>query len=67
MSDTLNSYIVNRLSGTSDYLIDGVSISEVEEVMADAGFERCPDCEVWVETSDLVDEDDEPCVCSSCR
>jgi hypothetical protein len=67
MPDSLDSYIVKRLSGTSNYLIDGVSISEVEEVMAEAGYERCPDCETWVEINDLVDEDDEPCVCSSCR
>lgn len=59
--------IASRLAGTSDYLIDGVSISEVEEVMAEAGYERCPDCEIWVEINDLVDEEDEPCACSSCR
>lgn len=67
MSDSLESYIVGKLAMTSDYFIEGVSISEVEEVMANAGYERCPECETWVEINDLVDEDDDECVCSGCR
>lgn len=67
MSADLSAYIVGRLAGTSDYLIDGVSADEVDEIMAEAGYERCPECETWVEINDLVDEDDDECVCSGCR
>ncbi len=59
--------IVERLQGTSNNNIEGLSIEEIEEIMLDAGYERCPECDVWVECGELIDDNDEQCSCESCR
>lgn len=59
--------VVARLAGTADYLIDGLDIEDLEEIMAEAGYERCPECECWTEISELVDDESEPCPCGGCR
>lgn len=41
-----------------------VDISNLE---SDLDIERCPECDWWCETGELVDEDCNPCECESCR
>jgi uncharacterized protein (UPF0212 family) len=45
----------------------GLEMEELEEIMANVGYERCPECESWCETGELVDEEGDPCSCSWCR
>ena len=65
--------ITQKLSGTSGIYDSGIceehgiSNEELEELMVDAGYERCSECEWWCETSELVDDESEPCPCDSCR
>lgn len=59
--------VIKKLAGTADYLIEGISIDEIEEIMANSNYERCCECEVWCEAGELVDENSDPCPCSNCR
>lgn len=46
----------------------GVELSDAEEIMLTYGFERCPECEMWVECGELVDEHgDGRGACCTCR
>lgn len=46
---------------------DDVSEDEVIEILLDEGVERCPECEWWVYSWELVDEDGKETVCENCR
>lgn len=59
---------VAKLVGTSDHGIEyaeelGLQLDDLEAEMANRGYERCVDCDTWVEVSEL-DEND---VCESCQ
>ncbi len=41
-------------------------MEDLEELMVDHGYERCPECEWWVECGELVDDDGEEKVCAGC-
>jgi DNA-directed RNA polymerase sigma subunit (sigma70/sigma32) len=43
------------------------SVEELETIASDANLEQCSECEWWVEAGELVDEDGEVTVCSSCQ
>jgi len=65
-------YIIITLADTcmlDNQLCDEIqtSLEHIEEVMTNAGYERCSECETWCETSELVDEESEPCPCENCR
>lgn len=61
-----NEEIVDRLSGTSDYQIDGIDWEDIAEVMLAANYQTCPECGVWCELCELVDEDSNICTCFGC-
>ena len=44
----------------------GLEVTELEEFMLDHGYERCPKCEWFVECSELLDDNNQPTVCSNC-
>jgi hypothetical protein len=44
-----------------------LELEEVEEIMEDANYERCPDCGHWVEAGELADDDCEPRPCYNCK
>ncbi|MFG1270792.1 hypothetical protein V5F40_22840 [Xanthobacter sp. DSM 14520] len=43
-----------------------VSDDQVEDLLLDAGLERCSDCEWWCEVGELIGEDGMPSPCPSC-
>lgn len=43
------------------------TVTEVEGMLANLNIETCPGCDWWHESSDLVDDDNEPCLCLDCR
>ncbi len=44
-----------------------ISIEEIEEIMVDAGYERCESCDYWFEASETLGENDEPLYkCQQC-
>ena len=65
--------IVEKLEGTSGVGENNIceeydlSMEDLEELMLDNNYGRCPECEWWCECGELVDEDGEPCECTSCR
>jgi hypothetical protein len=56
------------LGSTYERMMEKYDITEedIEEVMADAGWERCPECDWFVECSELVDAEGEDTACDSC-
>lgn len=40
---------------------------ELVDRLLDVSTERCPACQWWMESCELVDEDGEPCPCEQCR
>lgn len=57
-------------SGLSDSVVADeydITISKIEEIMANNNYERCPNCDWWVGCCELADENNEPCFCNSCR
>lgn len=73
ISDQEANYIINALSGQNDTesrLADkyDVSIEDIEEVMINAGYERCEACDYWFESSELLDDLGEPVYqCAQCK
>lgn len=65
--------IVNALAGQNHTEVEladkfGMSIEDVEQVMIDAGYERCESCDYWFEASETLGDDDEPLFqCKQCR
>lgn len=65
--------IIKRLAGTAGdaegILCDEykITIEDIEEIMVDAGYERCSECEWWCEVGELVDENSDVQPCESCR
>lgn len=45
----------------------GISEDKVLSIMTDEGYERCPVCNRWCETGELVDEDGNIVPCEGCR
>jgi len=43
------------------------TVEEVEDLLLDYSIERCPECEWWVESIELMDENDEPTPCDGCK
>jgi DNA-directed RNA polymerase subunit RPC12/RpoP len=43
-----------------------LEVDEVEDIMLDANYERCPGCGWFVECGELVDADDAERECSNC-
>ena len=44
-----------------------LGVDEIDEIMGEANYERCPDCEEYVEAGDLADENGDPRSCYSCE
>lgn len=44
-----------------------LSIDEIEEIMLDANYERCPECEWFVECGELIDANMEERPCYDCQ
>lgn len=44
-----------------------VDEDQVDDLMLDAGLERCQVCEWWCEVSELIGDDGLPVPCESCR
>jgi len=42
-------------------------VEEVEDRLLDVNLERCPGCDWWVESSELVDSKGDIVVCENCR
>lgn len=45
----------------------GCGVVDIESAMADMNYERCPECDWWVEAGELINDKEEPCPCSSCQ
>lgn len=45
----------------------GIELEDLEKIMLNANWERCPECDWWCECGELVDEESEPCACEQCR
>lgn len=64
--------IVERLAGTSgtyDHTTAeeyGIEYEDVEEIMDDAGYFRCEECEWWCEDADRAEEAEESNTCIDC-
>ena len=64
------------LLGTSNSISDAIENfnldeefdeSELEDMISFTNIERCPYCEWWFESSELLDDDDEVVGCRDCR
>lgn len=64
----------DRLLGTCDQIeaaceqlrLD-IDEDDAHEMLAEANIERCSECDWWVESGELADEDGELVSCSGCR
>ena len=61
-----NEEVVQQLAGTCETEIEDMDTDEVIEIMVDAGYEICPECEWWVEQGKLMNEDDVHTSCDNC-
>lgn len=50
-------------------IAESLSVEEdqVEDLMLDAGLERCSDCAWWCGVGELIGDDGMPAACESCR
>lgn len=46
---------------------DEIDEGDVVEILLDEGVERCPECDWWVYSWELVDEDGNETACENCR
>lgn len=78
LSDDVIRRLADRLMGTCDdpeHALDMMEIAipegfDVEDVITDLeiiSVERCPGCQWWMESCELVNDDLEVVGCSSCR
>ena len=44
-----------------------LDIEEIEEIMLDANYERCPECENFVECGELADAEGDERPCFNCK
>jgi hypothetical protein len=63
--------LIDRLVGTDadDAVVAadfGISVERLTRIMAEKGYERCPQCRNWAECCELIDGG-EPCNCDDCR
>jgi hypothetical protein len=47
--------------------LEDVPVEEVEDRLLDVNLERCPICDWWVESSEIVNDNCEIVGCESCR
>jgi len=76
LTDTQREDLVMEAEGTAQTeskllerfgLSGEISEDEMTEILLDEGVERCPECEWWVYSWELVDEDGNETVCENCR
>lgn len=73
LTDDQKAEIEQSLAGTShscDRLAEKFDeqVEEIEAAMANLNYERCPECDTWVESWELVDDDNElKHGCDSCK
>lgn len=73
MQESTINTIVDALLGqnhTESEIADtyNITVEQIEEIMVDAGCERCETCDYWFEASETIDENNEPTYqCESCR
>lgn len=46
---------------------EGIDLGDLEDYLLKFNIERCPECEWWVYSCELADDENEPCSCSTCR
>lgn len=72
ITEEVKQAVISKLAGSAmgeTSLCDecGVSMEDLEEIMTDAGYERCSECEWWCECGELLDDDSNVVACESCR
>lgn len=72
VSDEVVDCIVSCLAGQNHFDTDvaskyDVAIWMIEEIMVDAGYERCSACDHWFEAGELVDDGCNGSVCEGCK
>lgn len=43
-----------------------LEVEDIDNIMADANYERCPECHGWVEAGELADDDCNSRPCYNC-
>lgn len=69
LSDEQIDDIIYSLSGTCMVMLseyDYLKQDQINEIMANAGYERCWECKWWMETCELTDEECNAVSCESC-
>ena len=66
IADTLNG-TCNSIESVLERLALELDVSDVEDRLLDVNLERCPDCEWWCESWELVDDEGHVVGCDSCR
>jgi len=67
--------ISDLLNGTCDTIesalervgLEDTPVEEVEDRLLDVNIERCPICDWWVESGEIVNDDGDVVGCESCR
>lgn len=64
--------IVDRVAHQGDgeawaMQVYGIELEQIEELMEDANYERCPECGNWVEAGELSGDDSEDRPCYNCQ
>ena len=74
MTDDQKRKLADLLIGTPDsveYALEelglDVSADDAEDALADVNIERCPDCDWWCESGELIDEEGNLVGCQACR
>jgi hypothetical protein len=71
LSESAIAEIVDRIAHVGDGELGarreyGFTFEEVEDMMLDYNYERCPKCRWFVETHELLDENSEQKACDQC-
>jgi hypothetical protein len=72
LTDKEKSKIVDRVAHQGDGMGAvmeefSIDIEEIELLMEDANYERCPECENWVEAGELSDSNSDLRPCFNCQ
>jgi len=74
MTDKLNENVLSYLEGTCNSIEAAIerfdldaSVEEIESYTLDNNLECCPGCGWWMESHELIDEDDNVVGCDQCR
>lgn len=57
----------NSIEQAIEHFSLDIDSSELEDKLSDTNIERCPHCDWWYESGELVDEFDEVVGCRDCR